>query len=209
MGAAHAANGARAAPQGRYVLFQLAPWIKHSDEAMAGLAALPRALPKTVIAIEFRNRSWFGERTDETLAFLRDHDVSYVSVDGPRSRLTVPSLPALTSPTAVFRLHGRNFAGFLKQVQGKAPTVAEKYDLYKPAELAEIARAAGALSGKAERVHVAMNNNRGDYPAINGIQLKETLLEDWRAPDREALIAQFETRRATARAGSLRPRRAA
>src|SRR5262245_17812633 len=32
------------------------------------------------------------------------------------------------------------FQGFLKQLQGKAPTVAEKYDyLYKPAELEEIA----------------------------------------------------------------------
>ncbi len=29
-----------------------------------------------------------------------------------------------------------------------------------------------------------MNNNRGDYPAINGMRMKEMLLEDWRPPDR-------------------------
>ena len=93
----------------------------------------------------------------------------------------------------MFRLHGRNFAGFLKQVQGKAPTVAEKYDyLYRKSELEEIARQAGALNGKAERVHLAMNNNRGDYPAINGIALKEMLSEDWRPPDREALIEELD-----------------
>ena len=193
-----------------YVLFQLAPWIKYSDEALAGLASLSRALPKMVLAVEFRNRSWFGERMDETLAFLRDHGLTYVSIDGPRTRAAVPSLPALTTETAVFRLHGRNFAGLIKQLQGKSPTVAEKYDyLYKPAELAEIARAAGALSGKADRVHVAMNNNRGDYPATNGMQLKEMLLEDWHPPDRDRLITELEERRAKARALRQRPRRAA
>src|SRR5919106_3097485 len=109
-----------------YVLFQLAPSVKFSDEALGDLAALTRALPKTVVAVEFRNRSWFGDRTDQTLGFLRDHGLTYVSIDGPRSRAAVPSLPALTTTTAVFRLHGRNITGFLKQVQGKAPTVAEK-----------------------------------------------------------------------------------
>ena len=188
-----------------YVLFQLAPWMKPTDDVLEYLGRLPRALPETVVAVEFRQRSWFGDRTSETLAFLRDHGLVYVSIDGPRSRATVPSLPALTAPTGVFRLHGRNFSGFLKQVQGKAPSVAEKYDyLYKPAELEEIARAAGALNGKAERVHVAMNNNRGDYPAINGMQLKEMLLEDWHPPDRELLIQELDERRAKARQGRRR-----
>jgi uncharacterized protein YecE (DUF72 family) len=182
-----------------YVLFQLAPWIKRSEEAMEALAGMPRWLPDADIAVEFRNRSWFGEHTDETLAFLRDHGLTYVSIDGPRSRASVPSLPALTTPTSVFRLHGRNFEGLVKQLQGKQPSVAEKYDyLYKPAELQEIARAAGSLTGKAERVYVAMNNNRGDYPAINGMQLKEMLLEDWHPPDRNALLQELEARRAQA-----------
>jgi uncharacterized protein YecE (DUF72 family) len=197
----------RAAGKLGYVLFQLAPWVKFSDETLTSLAALPRALPDTIIGVEFRNRSWFGTRTDDTLRFLRDHRLTFVSIDGPRSRLTVPSLPALTTPTAVFRLHGRNFAGYLKQVQGKSPTVAEKYDyLYSERELEEIARAAGALNGKAERVHVAMNNNRSDYPAINGMTLKEMLLEDWHPPDRDALIAELDARRAKQRG---RGRRAA
>jgi uncharacterized protein YecE (DUF72 family) len=180
-----------------YVLFQLAPWMKFSDETWAYLATLPRELPDAVVAVEFRHRSWFGPRTDPTLRFLTAHGLTYVSIDGPRSRATVPSLPALTTPTAVFRLHGRNFEGFLEQVQGKAPTVAEKYDyLYRDDELEEIARAAGALNGKADRVHVAMNNNRRDYPVINGLRLKEMLLEDWHPPDRARLMEELEDRRA-------------
>jgi uncharacterized protein YecE (DUF72 family) len=143
-----------------YVLFQLAPWVKCSEEALEYLATIPAALRRTVIAVEFRNRSWFGPQTDETLKFLAEHGLAYVSIDGPHTRGAVPSIPALTAPTGVFRLHGRNFQGWLRQVQGKAPTVAEKYDhLYSAKELEEIARAAGALNGKAERVHLAMNNN--------------------------------------------------
>jgi uncharacterized protein YecE (DUF72 family) len=190
-----------------YVLFQLAPWVRFSEAARADLAALPRQLPGVDIAVELRSRTWFGANTDTTLRFLRDHGLAYVSIDGPRSRATVPSLPALTAATAVFRLHGRNFEGFLKQLQGKAPSVAEKYDyLYTKEELEEVARAAGALSGKAARVHVAMNNNRRDYPVVNAIQLKEMLLEDWRPPDRAALIEELEDRRARAKAGK-KPRR--
>ena len=190
-----------------YLLFQLAPWITYSEAALDGLASLPKALPETTIAVEFRHRSWFGTRTDEMLSFLRDHGLAYVTIDGPRTRAAVLSLPPLTTETAVFRLHGRNFAGFL---QGKSPTVAEEYDsLYELSELEEISKTAGALNGKAERVHVAMNNNRGDYPAINGMQLKQMLLEDWRPPDREALIEELEERRAKQRGTKRRPRRAA
>ena len=114
------------------------------------------------------------------------------------------------STETVFRLHGRNFTGLLAQLQGKAPTVAEKYDyLYDEEELAEIARSAGALNGKAERVHLAMNNNRRDYPVTNGLALKEMLLEDWHPPDRTdrtALIEELEARRSAAKATRKRRR---
>jgi uncharacterized protein YecE (DUF72 family) len=90
------------------------------------------------------------------------------------------------------------------------PTVAEKYDyLYGEKELEEIARAAGALNGKAERVHVAMNNNNRDYPVINGLKLKEMLLENWRAPNPETLIEELDERRTRAKPAQRRRRRAA
>ena len=44
-----------------------------------------------------------------------------------------------------------------------------------------------------------MNNNNRDYPVRNGIELKEMLLEDWHPPGREALIDEFEERRAAVR----------
>ena len=49
-----------------------------------------------------------------------------------------------------------------------------------------------------------MNNNRGGYPAVNGMQLREMPLEDWHPPDREALIRELEERHAKARAARKR-----
>ena len=39
-----------------------------------------------------------------------------------------------------------------------------------------------------------MNNNNRDYPVTNGLKLKEMLLEDWHAPDREQLIEELNER---------------
>ena len=131
-----------------YVLFQLAPGIKRTEDAMEGLAGLPRWLPDTVTAVEFRNRSWFGEHTKATLAFLRDHGLTYVSIDGPRSRTSVPSLPALTSPTGVVRLHGRTFTTSSNSSTASSLAWRKGTTTFnKPKELEKIARAAGPLNG--------------------------------------------------------------
>ena len=40
-----------------------------------------------------------------------------------------------------------------------------------------------------------MNNNNGDYPVINSMRLKAMLLEDWRPPDLDVLVAELEERK--------------
>src|SRR5689334_5601416 len=103
-----------------------------------------------------------------------------------------------TATTEIYTLSLHDALPIFKQLQGKHPSVSEKYDyLYSEKELEEIARTAAAMNGKAERVHLAMNNNNRDYPVVNGLQLKEMLLEDWHPPDRAALTEEFEERRAS------------
>src|SRR5574341_907939 len=83
-----------------YVLFQLAPWVRHGDATLDYLASLPRRLPGWAIAVEFRNASWIPERTDEVLRFLADHGLAFVCVDAPWQ----PFIPAATVPGwVVFR----------------------------------------------------------------------------------------------------------
>src|SRR5215470_12928076 len=110
-----------------YVLFQMAPWFRYGPEALEYLATLPERLPGQTIAVEFRDASWLPGHTDSVLDFLAERGLTYVSVDAPRTPANVASAVGLTSPVAVLRLHGRNARGFLKQLRGEMPTVAEKF----------------------------------------------------------------------------------
>jgi uncharacterized protein YecE (DUF72 family) len=177
-----------------YVLFQLAPWVRYGEAALAYLASLPGRLPGTTIAVEFRDASWLPRHAEETLTFLAEHGLSYVSVDGPRTPASVDCTVALTAPTGVIRLHGRNREGFMRQLRGEMPSVAEKYGyLYNRDELGEIVARGRALDGQAGRVYFKLNNNVGDAPAINAEDIKDLLgLE---SADRAAVERQWRERR--------------
>jgi uncharacterized protein YecE (DUF72 family) len=177
-----------------YVLFQMAPWVKYGDAARDYLASLPARLPGVTIAVEFRDASWLPRHTEETLTLLRDRGLTYVSVDAPRTPASVGDTVALTSPTAILRLHGRNREGFMKQLRGQEPSVAEKYGyLYPREELAGIVARGRALEGQARRVFFKLNNNVGDAPAINGEDIRELLGQE--AADRAEVERQWRERR--------------
>lgn len=187
-----------------YVLFQFAPWVHHGREALDYLESLPSRLPGVVVAVEFRHPSWLPRHADGVLRFLSSRGLAYVTPDCPSSPGTVARTMALTAPVAVLRLHGRNADGFMRQLRGEAPSVAQKYGyLYSRAELAEIVGRARRLAGHAQRVYVMMNNNIEDAPAVNGAQVQELL--GLPVPDRAAVLAEWRQRRRrplSARAGS-------
>jgi uncharacterized protein YecE (DUF72 family) len=176
-----------------YVLFQLAPWVRFGEDALGYLASLPARLPGVTLAVEFRNPSWLPAHADEVLRFLAERGLAYVTPDSPQTPGTPATTLGLTAPTAVLRLHGRNAEGFMKQLRGEAPTVAEKYGyLYDHDELRGLAGRGRRLEGHARRVHFQLNNNVGDAPAINGGQLKELL--GLPTPDRAAVEAEWRVR---------------
>jgi uncharacterized protein YecE (DUF72 family) len=181
-----------------YVLFQMAPWVKYGEAALEYLASLPARLPGTTIAVEFRDASWLPAHAEETLGLLSARGLAYVSVDAPRTPASVDDTVALTAPVAIVRLHGRNREGFMKQLQGREPSVAEKYGyLYTRQELTGIVARGRALDGQARQVYFKLNNNVGDAPAINGEEIKELLgLE---TTDRAAVEEQWRARRRAAR----------
>ena len=140
------------------------------------LASLPERLPGWTIAIEFRHRSWLPDHADETLRALSGARLAHVIVDAPAAGHTVPRVTTVTAPTAVFRLHGRNAHGWLRQLRGEEPTVREKYDyLYSEAELREFLPEIEGVSEEAEEVVISFNNNNRDYPVQNALMLKRLL----------------------------------
>jgi uncharacterized protein YecE (DUF72 family) len=160
-----------------YVLFQFAPWVHYGAATLDGLAALPARLPGCALAVEFRHRSWFPEHAGETLAALRASGLAHVIVDAPAAASAVPRVAEVTAPTAVFRLHGRNAAGWLRQLRGERPAVREKYDyLYSEGELRALLPEVEAVADGAERVFISFNNNNRAYPVQNALMMRRRLL---------------------------------
>lgn len=159
-----------------YVLFQLAPWVHFGRGTLDYLSSLPARLPGWTVALEFRHRSWFPDHAADTLHLLRRSRLAHVIVDGPVAAGAVPRVTTATAPMAVFRLHGRNAEGFLKQVRGEGPAVREKYDyLYTEAELRELVPEVESMAEEAEQVFVSFNNNNRAYPVQNALMLKRLL----------------------------------
>ena len=168
-----------------YVLFQLAPWVRFASRWLDYLAVLSSRLPGWRIAVEFRDRSWLPDHATETLAVLRRAGLAHVVVDAPATPNAVPRVALATAPTSVFRLHGRNAEGWLRQLRGEEPAVREKYDyLYREDELRELAREVEAVAGESEQVFVSFNNNNRDYPVRNALMMKRFLGQP--APDARA-----------------------
>jgi uncharacterized protein YecE (DUF72 family) len=173
------------------VLFQLAPWVRYDEARLAYLASLPARLPGWTLAVELRNETWIPERTGEVVAFLAQHGLVLATVDA----VWQPWVEAATTAEwSVLRLHGRNLRGWLDQLAGREPTVAEKYDyLYDLEELGELAHRARRLHRQARRVAVTFNNNNEDFPTQNALDLKRLLgLE---APDLAATRAAWRPAR--------------
>ena len=159
-----------------YVLFQLAPWVHFDTSRLDYLASLPARLPGWTIAVEFRHRSWLPEHVDETLRALTDARLAHVIVDAPPAGPAIPRVTTATAPTAVFRLHGRNAEGWLRQLRGEEPSVREKYDyLYSEGELRALLPEIEAVSEETEDVFISFNNNNRDYPVKNALMMKRLL----------------------------------
>jgi uncharacterized protein YecE (DUF72 family) len=159
-----------------YVLFQLAPWVRFDHARLDYLAALPARLPGLTLAVEFRDRSWLPDHVDETLRALRASGLAHVIVDAPATPNAVPYVPEVTARTAVFRLHGRNAEGWLRQLRGEEPAVREKYDyLYTEDELRALLPDVETAAGESERVFISFNNNNRAFPVQNASMVKRLL----------------------------------
>ena len=169
-----------------YVLFQLAPWVRFDRVRLDYLASLPARLPGLTLAVELRDRSWLPDHVDETLRALREAGLAHVIVDAPATPNAVPYVPEPTAPTAIFRLHGRNAEGWMRQLRGEEPAVREKYDyLYTEDELRALQRDVERAAAESERVFVAFNNNNRAFPVQNALMMKRLLGQRVAAPPRD------------------------
>ncbi|GAA2647025.1 DUF72 domain-containing protein [Paractinoplanes durhamensis] len=153
------------------VLFQFPPWFgirRSNKEYMLEVAA--RCKPLRAV-FELRNASWFdGANRNETLDFLRNHQLPFVCVDMPQGhKSSVPPLVEATADIAVVRFHGHSDKWTSKDIH-------EKFGYeYSPAELGEWAPRLHDLAEKTDRTQIFLNNCYSDYAQRNASTLIELL----------------------------------
>lgn len=155
------------------LLFQFPPWfgIKRSNkDYMLEVAA--RCKPLRPV-FELRNASWFdGDNQDETLDFMREHNLPFVCVDMPQGHKTsVPPIVAATSDLAVVRFHGHSD-------KWTSTDIHEKFGYrYSAKELEEWAPKMAELAAQTDRTQIYFNNCYRDYAQTNASTLID-LLQD-------------------------------
>jgi len=141
------------------ILLQFPSYIVYRDRSLEYLEWAQEQLRGDEALVEFRHRSWLeDENRDAVLSFLEQRGMTLVVVDAPRmdSPTVIPTVVALTSPTAYVRMHGRN----AKTWHARGRSAAERFDyLYSDEELREWVDPLRELSGKAEQAFVLFNTN--------------------------------------------------
>ncbi|HEY3283145.1 MAG TPA: DUF72 domain-containing protein [Armatimonadota bacterium] len=166
-----------------YVLLQFPDWFlpwkqnAKAREPFEYLAACAEWLPGLPLAVEFRNGYWFqGERAEQTLRFLSDHNLAYTVVDEPQVGVSrsAPDVQAVTSELSVMRFHGRRTDVWAQRGVGVADRFS--YD-YSTEELQPWADRLAALARETKHLFVGFNNCHHDFAVNNAKQLMQMLLD--------------------------------
>ncbi|MCL4078014.1 DUF72 domain-containing protein [Coriobacteriia bacterium Es71-Z0120] len=162
------------------VLLQFPPWVTatdraHAHENLAYIEYAAAALAPHRVLVEFRHPSWLtGRQHAQTMRFLADRGLSYVSVDAPQfaDASTMPPVTAATSDWAYVRMHGRNRETYF----ARTGSAADRFDyLYTSEELAEWAPRVRDLAQQTNVTWVMFNNCKHDYAPRNARELASML----------------------------------
>jgi uncharacterized protein YecE (DUF72 family) len=154
------------------LLFQMPPYVTCRRSNFDYLAALPERMPGAEIAVEFRHPSWINDERQraDTMHFLGEHGLAYVSIDAPPGS-ALPSLLTATADDAYIRFHGRNDENWFK----RNITAAERFKyLYAERELAEWAGRLKQLNG-VRRAFAIFNNCYSNFGIMNATTMREML----------------------------------
>jgi uncharacterized protein YecE (DUF72 family) len=142
------------------ILFQFPSYVVYKDRSLDYLQWAREQLGGDDMLVEFRHASWFDdEHRAATLRFLEELGAGHVVVDAPRiegAKNLVPTVVAVTSPTAYVRFHGRNAETWNK----RGGSAAERFDyLYSDEELHEWVGPLRELAEESEQAYAFFNNN--------------------------------------------------
>jgi uncharacterized protein YecE (DUF72 family) len=138
------------------LLVQLAPSLRFEADAVDAFFARLRETIPADVACEPRHPTWF---TDEAMALLASHRVSYVDADPPA---TGQRLPADNGALDYIRLHG---------------TPVMYYSNYSPEFLEQVARRIEGARAQGRRVWCIFDNTAEGHAQANALWLQHRLRE--------------------------------
>ena len=157
------------------VHFQVAPWLLCNREGLAHVRHCVDVMEGHLLAVEFRNKSWFdGNNLEKTIAFERELGVAHTIVDAPQGfSNTVPCVWDVTTPKlALLRLHGRNRDAW--NVKSDASSSRFNYR-YSRDELAAMVPEIRHVAAQADATHVLFNTNYEDQGQVHARLMRELL----------------------------------
>jgi uncharacterized protein YecE (DUF72 family) len=153
------------------ILFQFPQWFPISRASKNYILSCAERVEPRRLCVEFRNRTWMTpDNQQETLQFLSEHDLPYVSVDMPQGYpSSIPPVLAATADLAVVRLHGHSDQWTSKDIH-------QRFGYrYSHDELTDWAQKISGLASTADDTQVLFNNCYRDYAQVNASQLKDLL----------------------------------
>jgi len=148
------------------ILMQFPSYVVYKPVSLEYLEWSREQLGGDEMLVEFRHASWLAEENRvETLRFLADNGMTYVTVDAPQTggRNVLPTVAAATSETGYVRFHGRNAETWNK----RTGSAAERFDyLYSEEDLREWVPRLKELAAETKLVYAMFNNNgRSSMPS--------------------------------------------
>jgi uncharacterized protein YecE (DUF72 family) len=157
------------------VHFQFAPWLLRNREGMAHVRHCVEQMENHLLAVEFRNKSWFeGDNLEKTIAFERELGVAHTIVDAPRGfSNTVPCVWEATTPKlSLLRLHGRNTETW--NIKSEQSSSRFNY-WYSPEELAAMVPEIRHVAEQTGSMHILFNTNFEDQGQVNARLMRQLL----------------------------------
>ncbi|MEG0267883.1 MAG: DUF72 domain-containing protein [Carnobacterium sp.] len=158
-------------------LFQFPPFFHYTKEHLTYLKNIRTWMGDLPVAIEFRHSSWYTEENQPlTLVFLEKHQFIHAVIDQPQTPgNSIPMIAAATNKElTLFRLHGRNYEGWLNSTGQNWREKRTFYD-YSEAELTSFIPIILSLENTSKEVAVIFNNNSGGHAASNAKYLQKLL----------------------------------
>jgi len=155
------------------LLAQFPTSFRPASEAVGYLEDLIRRLRGAgfSLAVELRHREWTeSEETQAIRAFMEEHHVAWVMIDEPRFKTSIRGVP-LTSDTAYFRFHGRNYKQWWSHGESE-----DRYNyLYTPEEQKHLAADVRELASQTSETYAFYNNHFGAKAVVNAVELQRLL----------------------------------